>query len=257
MLIDPFTVLAQIVNFAILAFALKHFLYDRVIEAMDRRQAAISERVREAEHREVQAAAEQEEYRQLVEGFEHERRELLEAARTEARGHRQQLLDEARDEAEEARQRWKRGLHAERDELHRELRRRTAEEVVALSRRTLADLAQADVEQLVVRQGLDHLAADAAVRAALAEETDGAPRITVRTAFELAAELRREVEERLRAMGLAEDRAVRFEVDRELVLGIELEGDGTTVSWNATDYLDRLGDAVDEVVDTVEDGHRG
>ena len=42
MLIDPFTVIAQIVNFAILAFVLKHFLYDRVIDAMDRREASIA-----------------------------------------------------------------------------------------------------------------------------------------------------------------------------------------------------------------------
>lgn len=253
MLIDPFTVLAQIVNFAILAWALKRFLYDRVIDAMDRREDAIAARVREAEHREAQALAAKEEYQQLVEGFERERRELVADARTEAHRHRRQLLDEARAEVDEERRRWARGLQAEKGELHRELRRRTAEEVVAVSRSTLADLAGADLERLVVRRGLDHLAAADAVRAALAEDIDGAPSMTVRTAFEPDPDLRREVEERLRAMGLGAERAVRFEVDSELVLGIELQGDGTTVSWNAEDYLDRLGDAVEEVVDTVED----
>ena len=58
MLIDPFTVIAQIVNFAILAFLLKHFLYDRVIDAMDRREASIAERLSEAEQREATAHVE-------------------------------------------------------------------------------------------------------------------------------------------------------------------------------------------------------
>lgn len=253
MLIDPFTVLAQVVNFAILAWALKRFLYDRVIDAMDRREAAIASRVRDAEHREAQALATKEEYQELVDGFERERRELVADARTDAHRHRQQLLDEARAEVDEERRRWARGLQAEKDELHRELRRRTAEEVVAVSRSTLADLAGAELERLVVRRGLDHLAAADAVRAILAENADETPTMIVRTAFDLDPDLRREVEERLRAMDLGAERVVQFEVDPELVLGIELHGDGTTVSWNAEDYLDRLGDAVDTAVDAVVD----
>jgi hypothetical protein len=47
-LIDPFTVIAQIVNFAILAFALKRLLYDRVIQAMDAREASIAARLDDA-----------------------------------------------------------------------------------------------------------------------------------------------------------------------------------------------------------------
>jgi F-type H+-transporting ATPase subunit b len=252
-LIDPFTVLAQIVNFAILAWALKRFLYDRVIDAIDRREEAIASRVHDAEHREAQALATEEEYQELVDGFERERRELVADARADAHRHRQQLLDEARTEVDEERRRWTRGLQAEKDELHRELRRRTAEEVIAVSRSTLADLAGADLERLVVRRGLDHLAAADAVRAVLAQGSGEAPTTTVRTAFDPDPDLRHEVEERLRAMGLGAERSVHFEVDPELVLGIELHGDGTTVSWNAEDYLDRLGDAVDSVVDTVVD----
>jgi F-type H+-transporting ATPase subunit b len=37
-LIDWFTVVAQIVNFLILVALLKHFLYDRIIRAMDKRE---------------------------------------------------------------------------------------------------------------------------------------------------------------------------------------------------------------------------
>lgn len=49
MLIDWFTVVAQIINFLILVFLLKHFLYGRIINAMDQREARITSRLEEAE----------------------------------------------------------------------------------------------------------------------------------------------------------------------------------------------------------------
>ena len=39
MQIDWFTLLAQIVNFLLLVWLLKHFLYGRVVRAMDEREA--------------------------------------------------------------------------------------------------------------------------------------------------------------------------------------------------------------------------
>lgn len=257
MLIDPFTVIAQVVNFVILVVALKHFLYQRVIDAMDRREAAIAERIEEAEQREAAAAAEAEQYRERTEELDRDRRRLLEEARAEAHQHRQQLLDEARADVDEERRHWERGLHAERHELHRELQRRATREVLEVSRKALADLAGAELDEAVIRVGLAALAADADTLATLGVDTAGAqtpPPLTVRTAFELDEVRRREVEQRLDELGLLDDRVLRFERAPELLFGLEVQGDGTTVSWNAADYLDRLGETVDELVATVEAG---
>ena len=38
--IDWFVLFAQIVNFLVLVFLLKHFLYGRILDAMDARQAS-------------------------------------------------------------------------------------------------------------------------------------------------------------------------------------------------------------------------
>ena len=57
MLIDWFTVIAQIVNFLILMGLLKYFLYDRVIAIMDERQRKIDERLTDSE--ETKKAAEE------------------------------------------------------------------------------------------------------------------------------------------------------------------------------------------------------
>ena len=49
MLIDVFTVIAQIVNFLILVYLLKRFLFHRIIKIMDEREDQITGRMQEAE----------------------------------------------------------------------------------------------------------------------------------------------------------------------------------------------------------------
>lgn len=243
MLIDPFTVIAQIVNFVILAVALKHFLYDRVIDAMDRREASIAERLTDAAQREEDARREAQALRDERSQLDHERHDLIDQARHDAEEHRQQLLDEARGEVEEERRRWHRGLLAEQEQLRQDLQRRTAHEVIELSRLALSDLARARLEADVIDRALEQLELDDETRAAILADCD-AP-LTVRTAFALPHAARHELVERLREMGLDDERPVRFEHEPDLVLGIELRGDGTAVAWNADDYLDRIASSID------------
>ena len=51
MLIDWFTVVAQIVNFLVLVALLKHFLYGRLVEAIDAREKRIAARLAEADEK--------------------------------------------------------------------------------------------------------------------------------------------------------------------------------------------------------------
>ena len=51
MLIDWFTVIAEIVNFLVLVALLKHFLFGRLVAAIDAREERIAARLREAEQK--------------------------------------------------------------------------------------------------------------------------------------------------------------------------------------------------------------
>ncbi|NER81960.1 MAG: ATP F0F1 synthase subunit B, partial [Leptolyngbya sp. SIO1D8] len=60
MLIDPFTTLAQIVNFLILVTLLKHFLYGPITRTMAQREQTIANRLEQAEQQEIAAQQEAE-----------------------------------------------------------------------------------------------------------------------------------------------------------------------------------------------------
>lgn len=252
MLIDPFTIVAQIINFVILAAALKYFLYDRVIDAMDKRQASIASQLTDATERETQARSEAEEYAKRRAALDSERHQLMDEARSEARRHRQHLLDQARADAGQERKRWRHGLRSEQRELSHELQTRAANEVMELSRRALSDLAGADLEDHVISRALEQLKNDSDARTALFGSSPQSTTVAVRTAFALTGEQRSEVRRQLLELGLSPDQAVGFELDPDLVVGVELRVDGTAVSWNATDYFDRMQMSLDELLADVD-----
>ena len=77
MLIDWFTVAAQIINFLILVALLKHFLYGRIINAMDQREARITSRLEEAERKKSEAEDEAAAYSRKSQEFDLQREEMI------------------------------------------------------------------------------------------------------------------------------------------------------------------------------------
>jgi hypothetical protein len=144
-------------------------------------------------------------------------------------------------------------LLAEQREFRRDLQRRTVQEVIALGRLAIADLADAGLEQIVVDRALDRLENDENIRRTIFDVGESKSPLTVKTAFTVPHTERHRITERLIELGMQPGRQIRFERDPDLILGIELLGDGTAVSWNATDYVDHLAASLDELAERVDD----
>src|SRR5450432_2061894 len=103
MLIDWFTVAAQAINFLILVWLLKRFLYKPILDAIDEREKGIAAQLAQAEAKKAEAQKEQGDFQDKNEAFDQERASLLKHATDEAKAERQRLLDEARNDADELR----------------------------------------------------------------------------------------------------------------------------------------------------------
>ncbi|GAI33053.1 unnamed protein product, partial [marine sediment metagenome] len=77
MLIDSFTVIAQIINFLILVYLLKRFLFNRIIKIMDEREMQITGRMQDAEAAKEEAQKELEEQRRIREELQQKWNEML------------------------------------------------------------------------------------------------------------------------------------------------------------------------------------
>lgn len=250
MLIDWFTVAAQAVNFLVLVWLLKRFLYRPILDAIDAREKRIAARLQAAEEKMAGAERQRADYQAREQALERQRGDLLAQAGEQARAERLRLLDEARREAEQLRARLDQSLRNERRELLGEVATHARQEVFAIARKTLSDLAAADLEQriadVLVRR-LDGLGDEQRQDLARAfKASSQAP--LVRSAFELAAAQREAIEQavgRLAGAGIA----LRFETAPGLVGGIELVTDGHKLGWNIADYLAALEHSMGELIE--------
>ncbi|MDH3503673.1 MAG: F0F1 ATP synthase subunit delta [Nitrospirota bacterium] len=249
MLIDWFTVIAQALNFLILVWLLKRFLYKPILNALDAREKRIATELADADAKKTEAGQERDEFTRKNEEFDQQRAALLKKAEDEATAERQRLLDEARKESDTLRTKWQEALRSEHQSLNKELTRRTREEIFAIARKTLADLATTSLEERLGEVFIRRLREmDGQAKEGLAEalKTASDPAI-VRSAFDLPAEQRAAIQHALNETFSAEIH-VRFEPAPDLVSGIELTTNGQKVAWSIADYLVSLEKDVGELL---------
>ncbi|MEO5958542.1 MAG: F0F1 ATP synthase subunit B, partial [Opitutaceae bacterium] len=70
MLIDWFTVGAQVLNFLILVWLMKRFLYKPILNAIDAREKKISAELADAESKRAEAMKDRDEFQQKNEEFD-------------------------------------------------------------------------------------------------------------------------------------------------------------------------------------------
>jgi F-type H+-transporting ATPase subunit b len=80
MLIDWFTVGAQALNFLILVWLLKRFLYKPILDAIDAREKGIAAELADAAAKQAEAKTERDGFRAKSEEFDHQRADLWKRA---------------------------------------------------------------------------------------------------------------------------------------------------------------------------------
>ena len=80
MLIDWFTVGAQVLNFLILVWLMKRFLYKPILNAIDEREKRIATELADADAKKAEAQKERDDFQHKNEEFEQQRGALLSKA---------------------------------------------------------------------------------------------------------------------------------------------------------------------------------
>ncbi|MGB8467133.1 MAG: hypothetical protein WCE49_19465 [Terrimicrobiaceae bacterium] len=241
MLIDWFTVAAQIANFAILVWILKRFLYRPVLDAMAAREKRVRETVAAADRQKAVAEEESSRLREQLDAFARQKEDLLKKAREEASSTRDELLAQARKEADASQAQRRNSLDRDWQEFHAELTQRTQGEALAVARQALRELADVEIEERMVAAFLKKLTAiDGDAKAQLQAAASGSARpLVVRSGFTLAAPIRERLQQALHDQFATRSEA-QFETRPGLIAGIEVAFDGQKVAWTFDDFLRSL-----------------
>lgn len=251
MLINWFTVIAQMINFLILVWLLKRFLYKPILKAIDEREKRIASQIEDAEKKDADAKKEKEEFQKKNDMFDIERNDLMKKAVEETKMEKVRLLEEASKEASVLREKLEKMLKEEHENIGDEIARKTKKEVFTIARKALKELADSNLEDQMVNvfiKRLKELDKDQETKLIAAFESSDKP-IIVRSTFELTASQHAEIKKSIKG-ALGHSSKFQFEITPKLISGIEMNTNGYKVAWSISEYLATVEKSIDEIINS-------
>jgi F-type H+-transporting ATPase subunit b len=255
MSIDWFTFSAQILNFVLLVWLLKRFLYRPILDAIEAREQRISDELKNAAELQAEAEEERERYRLKLEELEQQRDQRLAGMHEEVREEYERLLAEARDKVDALGRKRMQALKDNVDNLNELLGQRLQREVFAISGKILSELASQSLQDRMVDKFVSRLRSldgDAAAALRKVVEADGNT-LLLRSAFELSQEQQAAIRSALEDI-CAGAIDLHFDTEPALLAGIELVANGHKIAWSVSDYLAALEKSVGEVLPSAVAG---
>jgi F-type H+-transporting ATPase subunit b len=243
--IDWFTVGAQTINFVILVWLLKHFLYHPILNALDAREQKINNILKDA-------SASNTEAHKLKTALEHEQQQIhqhrtlaLNKVNEEALIQRKKLFEAAQTAADDMLKKRLQAMQRELQNLQHDLLRQSIREVYATTRKILHDLAGLDIEKcmlMALLKRLDKLKIEQHGELITALECANYT-VLVRSAFELDAGQQKAIQLCMQnKFTNGDDKTVQltFKHVPEFINGVELAIGGWKIPWNSNNYMAAL-----------------
>jgi len=241
MQINWFTVIAQVINFLVLVWLLKRFLYKPILKAIDERENKIAAQIKDAEAKDAKAKKEQAEFARKNETFDKEKKGLMDKAVAETNEEKEKLLEAARNEATVLRSKLENSLKEMQENLNRDIAQKTQQEVFAIARKTLADLASLGLEEQsanIFIKRLNDLKKEEKQQFIDAFKSGSEP-ILLQSAFDLPAKQQTDIKSTVNEI-LGAKTQFQFKTAPEIISGIELTSNGYKLAWSISEYLNSL-----------------
>jgi F-type H+-transporting ATPase subunit b len=232
MAVDGWTLGIQFLNVVILVWLLAHFFWRPVADAIEGRRRAVEESLEEVAEARTQVEAERVDITRTRSGFDAERERIMAEARDAGRAEAAEIVTSARKEAVAMREAAKAGAARDREAAEDAWRETASELAVEIAANLLALLDPRVTLDAFLEAAMGELRAlPDRVRTPMPGTS---ARLRVTTAGTLSPEERDTCLGRL-GDALGPDWAVDFEVDPDLLGGVEVEGPAFRVrnSWRA------------------------
>ena len=246
--LDWTTVALEIVNFLVLVWILKRFLYRPVLQVVERRRADIEATLNEAREREQATEELRAQFENRLAEWQQDKQAARDELQREIRHQRSRAMDELRQTLGAERERA--SVIDQRQQREREeVRQRAALQLGArFASKLLRDLSGPQLEARIVELVCSELAVlpdrrQSALRRAVSDDTDA---IQVHSAFTLDDAQRRTLSQALQKF-LGREITLSFTQEPELIAGLRLSIGDWVLEANLRDELKGFTDLVHDV----------
>ena len=253
MIIDTFTVIAQIINFLILVLLLKKFLFNKIVDIIDEREEQIKQQIESAEQQQKQAEGEIENQKKIRQKMEENWDDDLVQMKKELQDKREKMMKEARQAVDEEEKDWKNSILKQRDAFLKELKELSCQQVCQISKKVLSKLANERLESQLIKSFLKQLedAKDNNGKHFQLSDLNAKQTIEINTAFQLQKKEKEMIIDKLKNL-LQNKIQVNFKESKDLICGIEFRAEGEKISWNVESYLNSLEKNLQKLFEEVE-----
>lgn len=250
MFIDWFTFGVQVLNFAILVLLMKYFFYQPILNSIDSREKLITATLADAAKKHRDAVKECDEFQRKIDELDQQRDALLDQATNEAKAAGDRIITEAHKTADAVSAKRQEMLKVDVKNLNKAIELKTQQEVFAITRLVLSDLASSTLEErmcdLFTRR-LQTMDGEEKKLFTAAFQKTTTPAL-IRTTFDLPETQRSAIQS---AFNKTVSAAIKFQFETapDIISGIELTANGQKLAWNIADYLVSMGKSVEEVLE--------
>lgn len=219
----------EVVNFLVLLWLLKRFLYRPVMGVIEARQALINDQLKRAEEREREATQLENRYQNRLEEWQAEKQQAHETLAGELAQKREQALQQLERDLDEARQKHQAVERSEQRDLLVKTQQRAYLQATQFASKLLSRLASAELENsmlnLVVEElkKLPRMQREQLEQACQNLDTD----IVITTAYDLSSAQQQNLRSALAPCLPPHQQRLRFSQHDELIAGVRI----TIGSW--------------------------
>ena len=249
MKINWFTVIAQAINFLILVWLLKRFLYKPILKAIDEREKKIAAQIKDADDKKAVAEKEQAEFKKRNDDLDTQKKALMDRAVEDANTEKQKLIVAAKSDADTLRINMEKAFKEKQASDNAELNEKTKKQVFAITRKALAEIASISLEEQSVNTFIKHLkeSTDDEKKQFIDAFKSNSNDILVRSVFDLSAKQQGEIHDAVNKI-LSADAKLQFKTTSEMISGIELSTNGYKLSWSFSEYINSLEKNISETM---------
>jgi F-type H+-transporting ATPase subunit b len=245
MTIDWFTVGAQTLNFLLLVWLLKRYLYGPILKAIDDRETQTAKVINQADAIKLDAQLQRKMLEKKNNEFDAKRDELFTKAKNTALSESAQIIAMAHINADQISKSRLQALERELEHYQQDIALKTLQEVYDVARKVLADLASVELEQNMFEcfcKRLQNMTLDEKHNFNKALDA-GNTELLIYSAFELTQTQIDKVDGILQQVSSAKSNShfhLKLEVKTTLISGIEIRSNGWKIAWSTEDYLNVL-----------------
>lgn len=239
--INWFTVIAQIINFLVLVWLMKKYLYKPVLDAVDEREKKISAELADAKSKMADAKKEQDEFQKKNDDFDQHRKDLMAQADSDAEQERQKLLFSAKMEVAAFTQKQEDASKQQQAEWDNQVLQKIQQQVFSITRKALTELASTNLEEKSVQVFVSKIKAmNEKDKQQFVEAFHGNTNlVTVKSAFDLSEKDQKNIKTAIAGI-LGDDSKYDFKTDPKMISGVELSTNGFKLAWNFSTFINSL-----------------